>query len=214
MRCDTDQLAARALGLLDEAAAKAVEAHAAGCPRCAHELARLREMATALRSMPEAENEPMDVEALWSAVAARKAAAGRRAWTWERIVPRRGWAVALATAACVAVLSFHYGVSVQVGQVRIGIGGPQGAGPVAQGVPPGTEELIRHLARYDEAATRVERTLIGIAHAVNDLDARHRRELAGLRNELAMQRASDQTEIRKSFDLVANEMTDALRRRQ
>lgn len=49
---DPDQLAAYAIGLLDDKDAQATEAHVAGCLRCRQELTELREVDGALRGMP------------------------------------------------------------------------------------------------------------------------------------------------------------------
>lgn len=171
-------------------------------------------MAALLAKLPEPESEPMDTEEIWSKVMAQRRVSSRlarvREWTW----PRRRWAVGLAAAACLIVLSFHYGVSVQVGQLKVAFGRTERSAPAMEEIVALNQELVRHLARYDEVATRVERTLLGLAHAISDLDTRHRQELTGLRNEFAAQRALDQSAIRKSFRFVASEMTDALRRQQ
>jgi putative zinc finger protein len=49
---DPEQLAAYAVGLLDDEDARATEAHVAGCARCRWELAELREVDAALRRVP------------------------------------------------------------------------------------------------------------------------------------------------------------------
>jgi hypothetical protein len=49
---DVEALGAHAFGLLDEAQAAAVEAHAAGCPACRRELAELRATVAALDEIP------------------------------------------------------------------------------------------------------------------------------------------------------------------
>ena len=214
MKCDSGQLAAHALGILDEAQAKAVERHAETCPSCARELARLRETAALLETMPELESEPMDMERLWSMAASRRPVADRLTRVRKWAGSKHRWAISLAAAACLAVLFFHYGVSLQVGRLRIAFGDSESADPVSQEIVAVRRELARHVARQDELAMRVERTLVGLAYAVNDLDTGYRRDLVGLHNELTAQRTLDQTAIRKSFSLVTSEMTDAFRGRQ
>jgi anti-sigma factor ChrR (cupin superfamily) len=101
----TDQLADLALGLLEPAEARALEAHAAGCAACRDELAALRQTRQLLAGLP-----PLEAPARGAAVvlaAARQAAeaAGqaRRPW-WAAPRWLAGGAVGLVGATALAVL--------------------------------------------------------------------------------------------------------------
>jgi hypothetical protein len=100
-----DELADLALGLLEPAEARALEAHAAGCAACRDELAALRQTRQLLAGLP-----PLTAPARGAAVvlaAARQAAeaagAARRPW-WAAPRWLAGGAVGLAGAAALAVL--------------------------------------------------------------------------------------------------------------
>jgi len=93
-RCDLEALEALALGELDEARAKEVSAHAAGCATCKRELAWLR---TEHELVTRRENEPVPA-ALWEKIDARIAPRKGRRWAWV------GGAVAIAAAAALLIV--------------------------------------------------------------------------------------------------------------
>jgi anti-sigma factor RsiW len=100
-----DQLIDLALGLLEPEQALALEAHAAGCPACAEELAALRQTRALVAALPPVEPPEAGARALVAAARqeAERAAARRPA---PRAAPRWLWGgtLGLAGAAAVAVL--------------------------------------------------------------------------------------------------------------
>ncbi len=99
-----DQLLDLALGLLEPAEARALEAHAAGCAACRDELASLRRTHQLVTSLPPVEAPERGVAVLLAA--ARQAAASvearRPGWGMPRWLA--GGALGLAGAAALAVL--------------------------------------------------------------------------------------------------------------
>lgn len=96
---DPEQLAAYAVGLLDEADARVVAAHTAECSRCRRELAELREVSAALCAVPSEfflDGPPEDGE-----LVLRRTLRRVRKERGARLVPRRRALVAAAVAALV-----------------------------------------------------------------------------------------------------------------
>ena len=210
MKCDSEQLTRHVLGMLDESQAKGVEAHVASCPSCAQRLAELRRAVTLLEGVPATDNEPVDMGQLRAAIASRKQAADRFSWIRQWIAPRRRWAVALAAAACLFILGFHYGVAIRVGQLEFAFGGQGIAAPASKQSAVPDEILMRQIARQ-EIARGVAPALLGLAQRVGDLDSQQREAMVGLRNDFAMQRARDQGEVRRNIRLIADGMVKVVR---
>jgi putative zinc finger protein len=98
-RCDMEALEALALGELDEARAREVEAHAADCASCKRELEWLR-AERELMSRRAADQEPVPPE-LWRGIEARIAPPAQQQshrWVWV------GGAVAIAAAAALLLV--------------------------------------------------------------------------------------------------------------
>lgn len=98
-RCDMEALEALALGELDEARAREVEAHAADCASCKRELEWLR-AERELMSRRAADQEPVPPE-LWRGIEARitpPAQPQKDRWVWI------GSAVAIAAAAALLLV--------------------------------------------------------------------------------------------------------------
>ena len=115
-----DQLLDLALGLLEPAEARALEAHAAGCAACRDELASLRRTQQLMASLPPVEAPERGAAVLLAAarqVAAASAEARRPGWG----VPRwlAGGALGLAGAAALAVLVLR-------------VPGPPSGGPLSE----------------------------------------------------------------------------------
>jgi hypothetical protein len=113
---DPGQLAAHAAGLLDEAGARTMDAHVAGCPHCQRELTELREVSAALRGLPPEwflDGPPEDGELVLQRTL--------RQLRQERTRPGRRALVAAAVAALV----------VGVGAAGVSLGRVSASGPSA-----------------------------------------------------------------------------------
>jgi len=209
MKCDSTILAAYVFGELDDAQNSAVETHVAACQACAEQLARLLNAAALLEAAPEAENEPVDMEHLRAAAASRRPASRRFSWIRERIMPTRRWAVALAAAAGLALLCFHYGAGFRIGGFEVAVGPQKSvASAPAQGAVL-DETMVREIV-YQEMAREVGPALVGLARQVSDLEAGQREAMISLRNDIARQRALDQVEVRRNIRFIADSMSEAI----
>jgi anti-sigma factor RsiW len=210
MSCNAKKLAQLALSILDEADTKTVETHVATCPSCTQRLAELRRTVALLEEVPGTDNEPMDMDRLHAMIADRKPVAGRFGLISERIVPRWRWALALAAAACLAVLCFRYGVAVRVGQFEVAFGGAAVAASTSKESAVPDDLAMRQIARQ-EIARGVVPTLVGLARQIGEMDTRNRDEIMAVRADFAEQRVLDQGELRRNFRLMADSMIEAVR---
>jgi len=211
MRCDTERLTRHALEMLEEADARAVEAHAAECRECAQRLAELRRTVGLFEELPAATPRPVDVRRVREAAAGRvrRTALAARAWAW--IVPRRRGAWALAAAAGLFVLCFHYGVAIRVGAVELAFGGPAREAPVSTAPAVPDAGRIEAIARR-ESVRELLPTILDLAQKINELDARQREALVGLRREMLLQQATHQDEMRRGLRFIADGMAGVPRR--
>jgi anti-sigma factor RsiW len=133
------------LELRDGASLPEVAAHLAGCPTCAAELERLRDVRDALRALPA---DPPDRD-LWPAVlAGARAQASRRRWR------RVGWAAAVL-AAVVTVVAGVRGTVETIREAR--------AAREAHALMAESEQLevqLRSLQRRDRVMSGLEANMV------------------------------------------------------
>lgn len=207
MKCDAEKLAGCVLGILDPAQSRAIEEHAASCRACGQRLAELRRAVALLEGVPGTESEPVDLVKLRVAIASHESSSRpliRR--SWGHLVPGRRWAVAMAAAACLAILGFRYGVAVRIGSVEIALGGQKTAASLPEDSVVPNEILIRQIA-HQVILRNVAPTVTELAQQINEMDARQREAMMTLRNEFAFTRALDQGEVRRNIRLLANGMS-------
>jgi len=215
MDCQPERLVAYALGDLDDRENEALASHVQECRSCAARLVELRATLGVIRTLPEAEDRPVSMARLRQAIGLPDAAAERRRWRAWRLLPRWRWAVALATAAAVALMCFRYGVAVRVGQIEVAFGGATRA-TLAQPAPAAPEnapamdvEAVRGVAR-EEIASLVRPALVRLTQTVEDLDDRQTQALVGLRNSFLLQRTADMGEVNRNFLLIGSTVSDSL----
>lgn len=162
-----EQVVDLALGLLDPAEAREVEAHAASCPACAAELASLRATRSALTALP-----PLPAPERGEAVllaAARQAAEGaaeRRRWRLPRWV--LGASLGAATAAAALLLTFRLSGVAPASRFDEGREALDGRGPApaeaSKGGAPAAPEVSAKAAPPEVARAAAERSA-GVAAA-------------------------------------------------
>jgi len=212
MNCNCEMLIAHVLGDLDGEKTAAVEGHVKECASCAKRLVELRATLQLAATLPEAQDRPVSMSRLRSAIAEQESAK-RAAAIPARMIARWRWGLALAAAAALAVLCFRYGVAVRVGQIEIALGGP-GRSAASQPPAPETtvamnEDAVRGLAR-DEITARIVPVLSKLVQTVEDSDARHHEDLVALRNAFAVQRLADLNEVGRNMNLIASTVDEQL----
>ena len=157
-----DRLLDLAYGELSPREAREVEAHAASCPACRAELARIRETRRIMAALPD-EPAPEAGERLLLAAAREAARARRRA----PLLPRWGWALSFAaTLAVVGAVSYRIlemrGPAERAETALMGNGAYQAA-PAPEAPPPapaGGSPEAEHRREAPSADHRAERPAV------------------------------------------------------
>ena len=215
MNCEPEQLVAYALGDLEDQENEALALHIQECRSCAERLVELRATLGVIRTLPEAENRPVSMARLHQAIGLPGAAAERPRPTLSRLLPQWRWGFALATAAALAFMCFHYGLAVRIGQFEVAFGGT-GRAAAMQPSPAVPEnavamdaEAMRGVAR-EEIASQVGPALVRLTETIQNLDERQSQALVGLRNSFLLQRAADMGEVNRNLMLIGSTMNDTL----
>jgi len=213
MNCDAEVLVAYVLGELEASQREAVESHLRACRACADRVAELRATLDLAATLPQAQARPVSMRRLRAAIARENAGAEESKTPAAQVVPVRPvarrwrWASALAAAAALAILCFHYGIAVRVGQFEIALGGPRGV-TAGSAIGPGSEKTMNEqtirTAMREEIATQVGPSLAQLADSIADLDDRQQESLVGLHNAILAQRVTDLNEVNRNMGVLAS----------